>query len=482
MILKMRSLDVDAFSYWFDHAFCFTMLFMKPMTLTQGNIIKALVVFALPLMAGNLLQQLYNVVDTMIVGQFLGENPLAAVGSSYTLMTFLTSILLGLSMGSGAMLSIRYGQKNDSQFHKDINASFLIIASMTVVLTIIVYALLDWILLWMNVPDNVLLYMRDYLFYIFAGLGGVFLYNYYACVLRAIGNSVTPLIFLAISAVLNIGLDLLLVVVIPMGVAGAAIATSISQWVSGIGLWLYQRYRYPILRLDFTHRINGFTIKEIFNASFLTCLQQSVMNLGILMVQGLINSFGSVVMAGYAAAVKIDSFAYMPVQDFGNAFSTFVAQNYGAGKEDRIHKGIRYALILSFGFSIIVGSIVVLGAPQLLTLFIPAQNVAAIQAGASYLQIVGCFYCGIAALFLLYGIYRAIEMPAMSLVLTIISLGSRVVLAYYLAGLPQFGANGIWWAVPIGWILADIVGVGAYVIIFGKRMHAKLESMRPMAR
>ena len=162
--MKMRSLDVDAFSYWFNHGFCFTMLDVKPITLTHGSIIKALVLFALPLMAGNLLQQLYNVVDTMTVGQFLGENPLAAVGSSYTLMTFLTSIILGLSMGSGAMLSIRYGQKNVSQFHKDINASFVIIALITLVLTIVVYGLLDEILIWMNVPDNVVSYMRNYLF------------------------------------------------------------------------------------------------------------------------------------------------------------------------------------------------------------------------------------------------------------------------------------------------------------------------------
>lgn len=429
-------------------------------------------------MAGNLLQQLYNVVDTMIVGQFLGQNPLAAVGSSYTLMTFLTSILLGLSMGSGAMLSIRYGQKNMNQFHKDINASFLIIALITVVLTIATYGLLDNILIWMNVPSNVTVYMHDYLFWIFAGLGGIFLYNYYACTLRAIGNSVIPLCFLALSALLNIVLDLLLVVVIPMGVSGAAIATSISQWVSGIGLWLYQRYKYPILRLDFNHSINGYTIKEIFNASFLTCLQQSVMNLGILMVQGLINSFGSIVMAGYAAAVKIDSFAYMPVQDFGNAFSTFVAQNYGAGKHNRIKQGIRYAVLLSFCFAIIVGLAVIIGSKPLLQLFLPSNNGAAIEVGASYLHVVGSFYCGIAALFLLYGIYRAIELPWMSLVLTIISLGTRVVLAYYLAGLEQFGATGIWWAIPIGWVLADLTGILLYVSCFSKRMKRTMNTNR----
>ena len=444
------------------------------MALTRGPIMKGMILFALPLMVGNLLQQLYNVVDTMIVGQFLGADPLAAVGSAYTLMTFLTSILLGLCMGSGAMLSIRYGQKNETQFHKDINASFLIIGIIAVVLTITVYALLDHILVWMNVPGNVIGYMHDYLFWIFAGIGGIFLYNYFSCVLRAIGNSVVPLVFLAISAILNIILDLVLVVVVPWGVAGAAIATSFSQWVSGIGLWLYQRYKYPQLNIDRSYRINGFTIKEIFNASFLTCLQQSVMNLGILMVQGLINSFGSIVMAGYAAAVKIDSFAYMPVQDFGNAVSTFIAQNYGAHHQDRITKGIRIATLIAFGFAIVVGLIVVFGSETFLTLFIPRDDVAAIQAGAAYLKVVGWFYWGIAGLFLLYGLYRAIEYPAMSLVLTIISLGTRVILAYWLADQESIGVNGIWWAVPIGWFLADIVGVVVYQLWFKHRLNQKI--------
>ena len=192
--------------------------------------------------------------------------------------------------------------------------------------------------------------------------------------------------------------------------------------------------------------------------SFLTCLQQSVMNLGILMVQGLVNSFGTVVMAAFAAAVKIDSFAYMPVQDFGNAFSTFVAQNYGAGKEDRIKKGIKKAVSLSVGFSLCISAVVFIFARPLMMIFIRPEETAILNAGVEYLRIEGAFYCGIGCLFLLYGYYRAVKKPGMSLVLTIISLGTRVALAYALSAIPQIGVTGIWWSVPIGWGLADLVG------------------------
>ena len=184
--------------------------------------------------------------------------------------------------------------------------------------------------------------MREYIRVIFCGIAATFLYNYFASLLRAVGNSVAPLLFLAVSAVLNIVLDLWFVVGLDRGVAGAAEATVISQYVSGVGLALYTWFRCPKMRVSRRHwRVRRESIVEITGFSVLTCIQQSVMNLGILMVQGLVNSFGASVMAAFAAAVKIDAFAYMPVQDFGNAFSTFIAQNYGAGKEERIRAGLR---------------------------------------------------------------------------------------------------------------------------------------------
>ena len=180
------------------------------------------------------------------------------------------------------------------------------------------------------------------------------------------------------------------------------------------------------------------------------------------MVQGLINSFGPAVMAAFAAAVKIDSFAYMPVQDFGNAFSTFIAQNYGAKKEERIQQGIRSAVKIAIIFSLCVSAVVVIFARQLLLIFIHPEEVEILNIGVSYLRIVGTFYCGIGGLFLLYGLYRAIGQPGMSLVLTVISLGTRVFLAYTLSAISTIGVIGIWWSVPIGWFLADITGIVYY--------------------
>ena len=310
--------------------------------------------------------------------------------------------------------------------------------------------------------------MREYLAVIFCGIAATFLYNYFASFLRAVGNSLVPLIFLALSALLNIALDFLFVLGLERGAAGAAEATVISQYLSGLGIMAYALVRCPQIRGGLKRwRISRSCIREIAGFSVLTCIQQSVMNLGILMVQGLVNSFGAVVMAAFAAAVKIDAFAYMPVQDFGNAFSTFIAQNYGAKKEDRIRAGLKGAVLTASVFSIAVSGIVWIFADRLMGLFVDgkdAQVAEIIREGVRYLHIEGAFYCGIGCLFLLYGLYRALGKPGMSVVLTVISLGTRVALAYILSAIPGVGVAGIWWSVPIGWFLADAAGISYYLL------------------
>ena len=428
--------------------------------LTKGPIARTLLLFALPMTLGNMLQQLYNVADTLIVGRFLGPDALAAVGSAYTLMTFLTSIFLGLCMGSGAIFSIRYGAKDEDGLKSSIFVSFVMIAVLTCAINVLVFLFIDPIMAFLRVPDGVYGMMRSYLWVIFTGLFATFLYNYFASLLRALGNSVAPLMFLALSAMLNIVLDLVFVVVFHWGVEGAAEATVLSQYLSGVGLGLYTIAHFPGLKPEKRHRrLSRNILKEISQFSVLTCVQQSVMNFGILMVQGLVNSFGTAVMAAFAAAVKIDSFAYMPVQDFGNAFSTFVAQNYGAKKEERIRTGIRTAGAVAVGFSLFVSALVFLFARPLMTIFVDGSQTEIISIGVGYLRVEGAFYCGIGVLFLLYGFYRAVKKPGMSVVLTVISLGTRVVLAYLLSAIPAFGVLGIWWSVPIGWFLADAAGL-----------------------
>ncbi len=438
--------------------------------LTEGSITKTLLLFALPMIAGNLLQQFYNIADTLIVGRFLGAEALAAVGSSYTLMTFFISILLGLSMGSGAVFSIYYGERNENKLKESMAASFWLILIVTLVLNIFVFLCIHPIMHFLQVPKEIYEMMKEYLWIVFWGIFASFLYNYFASLLRAVGNSVVPLMFLAVSAVLNIILDLWFVLGLDWGVAGAAAATVFSQYAAGIGISVYSGMKLPYFRgIGKYIRPKIEMMKEIGQSSVLTCLQQSVMNLGILMVQGLVNSFGTVIMAAFAAAVKIDSFAYMPVQDFGNAFSTFVAQNYGAGKEERIKKGIKKAVGFSVGFSLCISVLVFFFTKPLMMIFINPEETAILSAGVEYLRIEGSFYCGIGCLFLLYGYYRAVKKPGMSLILTVISLGTRVVLAYVLSAIPQIGVTGIWWSVPIGWGLADLAGFLYYKRLGQKR-------------
>ena len=258
--------------------------------------------------------------------------------------------------------------------------AFVLILLVTLVLTLTVYLFIDPVLRFLQIPQELYAAMRTYLLIIFAGLAATFLYNFFACLLRAAGNSVASLWFLGAAALLNIGLDLLFVLGFGWGVAGAA------------------------------------------------------------------------------AAVKIDAFAYLPVQDFGNAFSTFVAQNYGAGQTERLRQGLRQATLVSVCFSCAISALVVLLAQPLMRIFVQAGETEVLAAGVQYLRIEGAFYAGFGCLFLLYGFYRAVKCPGMSVVLTVISLGVRVALAYALAG--PVGPRGSRDAIPIGWFLADAAGYG----------------------
>lgn len=430
--------------------------------LLEGKVTKSILLFSVPMIIGNLLQQLYNIVDTLVVGRFLGAGALAAVGSSFTLMVFLTSVILGLCMGSSVAFSTYYGAKKENALKSSLAFSFFFIGTLSLIITAVVLIFINPIMDLLQIPAEIFNQTRTYLQIVFYGILFTFVYNYFAAVLRSMGNSLIPLIFLGIAALLNIGLDLLFILSFHMGIAGAAWATVISQAVSAVGLCLYSFRTQPILRLEKRHlRLQRSIYRNIIKFSLLTSVQQSIMNFGILLIQGLVNSFGVAVMAAFAAAVKIDAFAYMPVQDFGNAFSTFIAQNFGAGKKDRISNGVHSAIGITLIFCIIISAGVCLFAEPLMKIFVQASETEIIAIGVQYLRIEGAFYCGIGCLFLLYGFYRGLGNPGMSVVLTVISLGTRVLLAYMLAP-TAIGLPGIWWAIPIGWILADAVGILYY--------------------
>lgn len=437
--------------------------------LTQGNETKALIKFTIPMIIGNLFQQLYNVADTIIVGRFIGSNALGAVGSSYAIMVLLTSIILGLCIGSGTVFSHLYGANKIEELKNSFFMSFCLIGLLTLIINISVLVYIDDILVLLQIPQEVLHETKTYLQIIFYGIGFTSIYNYFTSIMRSMGNSVVPLIFLIISAIINIVLDIIFVVPLNMGIAGVAYATIIAQGFSAVGIAIYCFKSMPITRLrkkDLRFKLD--IMKKIGNYSILSSIQQSIMNFGILLIQGLVNSFGVATMAAFAAVVKIESFAYLPMQDFGNAISIYVAQNKGAAKKERIRTGIRAAIKINTIYGIIISAILLIFARPLLTIFIKSSEVEIIKIGIQYLYIVGVFYCLIGYLFLFYGLFRGMGRPEISIVLTILSLGTRVALAYILSPIPSIGLVGIWWSIPIGWALADILGLYIYKRVSNK--------------
>ena len=438
---------------------------IRETNLAEGAIFKKLIWFSLPMIAGNILQQIYNLVDTLVVGRFIGSDALAAVGSSYTLMTFITSVIIGLCMGSGAFFSMDYGSGDRKRLKEDTWVSFCFILAVTCIIYCIIYPCMDGIMRLLNTPEEIMEQASDYVLVVFSGTIFVFLYNFFAYLLRGMGNSAVPLIFLGISSAVNVALDIWFVAGLGFGVKGAAAATVIAQCFSGAGIGIYTLCRIPGLKPEKGDLKSGLArLGKIAYNDFATSAQQSVMNFGILMIQGLVNSFGVNVMAAFAAAVKIDTIAYMPAQEFGNGYSLFVSQNYGAGKDARIKAGTKMAMTASAVFCIMVSVVIFAAAESLMSVFVGGGEGEIIAEGARYLRIEGSAYIGIGILFLWYGYYRGIGRPHISLILTVISLGTRVALSYALAPNTPLGVTAIWISIPVGWILADAAGF----VIYGK--------------
>lgn len=418
--------------------------------LTQGNILRSIILFTLPLLIGNLMQQAYNLVDTYVVGMALGSNALASVGSCYTLMTFLISILTGLCMGSSALVSIYFGKKDWNVLHQRMSTSFICIGFFSIVLQIFCILNIDFLLNLLHTPSSIFMMTKEYLSILFYGIFFLFLFNFFAYMTRSLGNSMISLIFLSISTLINIICDFLFVFNFHMGIQGAAYATLLAQFFSALCMTIYCIKIEKIF--SFSFQFNG--IKEIVSNSLGACIQQSIMNFGILLIQSLVNTFGPVVMAAFTIGVKIDTLAYMPLQEFGNAFSTFTGQNYGACQYKRMEEGKKKALQMIIPFSLLTSLCIVFFSECLIHIF--SNDLEVISIGSEYLKMEGNFYIGIGLLFFLYGYFRAIKKPSVSILLTIISLGLRVVISYCLS--PVFGYTIIWLSIPIGWTTADLAG------------------------
>ena len=335
--------------------------------LTQGSIPRGLLGFALPLILGNLLQQLYNLADTWVVGQFIGEGALAAVGSSYTLMTFLTSVLLGLCMGSGALWSMLYGAEREEELKRCLFASFVFIGAVAVLLNVGVLALLEPVMTLLRIPAGAWDETRAYLRVVLLGVCFTFLYNYFACLLRSVGNSVAPLAFLAVSTVLNIGLDLWFVLGLGWGVAGAAGATVLAQGCSALWVLKFLTGRRALLRLRWnTLRLQAARVRRILalgTSGFVMSMTNSLVQV---LCNASLQHYGGDLYVGVMTVINsIREVVSMPVQGITNGCQPVLGYNYGAGEYERVRRGIRFTTVLTVGYSVAAWALV-MAVPELL--------------------------------------------------------------------------------------------------------------------
>lgn len=440
--------------------------------MTKGSPGKTLFFFAVPMVLGNLFQQFYNIVDSIIVGNFVGADALAAVGASASITFLFVAVATGLSLGASVIISQYFGAGRMGEMKTSIYTVLLTALGVSLVLTFFGILSADGILKFMNTPENIFADASVYLKIYFGGLVFLFLYNTLTAVFNAIGDSRSPLVFLAFSSICNIGLDLYFVTRLHMGVAGVAYATLIAQGISaGISfLWLIGRIRR--LQIQETCRLFDVRILAIIGrVAVPSMLQQSMVSIGILLVQRLVNEYGSVVMAGYAAATKIDSIAILPMVNVGSAVSTFTAQNIGGGKPERVKKGFLAGMVMSGCIALIVSGILFVCAEVFVGAFMDSEaNQDAIAVGVEYLRVVGMCYILMGSMNACTGILRGAGDIRWFLAVTLFNLSSRVLLAYLMS--PLLGAKAIWWSIPIGWGIGLALGIVRYRS--GKWKDAKL--------
>lgn len=367
---------------------------MDNQTMTKGNIWKQLIIFSIPLLIGNIFQQLYNTVDSVIVGNYVGKEALAAVGSSAMIINMLVGFFMGLSTGASVVISQYFGAKDSKRLHHSVHTAIAMTFYLGIVLTVLGIVLSPTLLRFMKTPEDVMPNASLYLKIYFAGIIGLMVYNMGSAILRAIGDSKRPLYFLCVSSVINIVLDLLFVIQFNMGVAGVAWATLIAQFASAI-LVIYVLARskedYRLILKDI--KIHKTILKKMITIGFPSGLQQAITAFSNIFVNSYINIFGSAAMAGYSSYIKIDTFVVLPLQSIALASTTFVGQNLGAKKVERAKEGTRISLIISLISTVTLSGLLYLFGMNLLKVF--SQDAEVLHYGNLFLKIFSPFYFAI---------------------------------------------------------------------------------------
>lgn len=424
---------------------------MKDMTV--GKPARIIGGFALPMLLGDVFQQFYSIVDSVVVGRFVGADALAAVGGSFPVTFILNAVMIGLTIGASVLLSQLFGARQIEDFHKALYTMVVGMGILAVALTGVSQALAVPLLRLIGTPDAIMAGSTLYLRIVFGGLVLTFAYNVCTAIFRSIGDSKTPLYFLIIASVLNVVLDLLFVIVFHMGIAGVAVATIMSQGISALLCVLYIRKKAEILRMSKKERVFDMEmLKRIMGLGVPAMFQQVSVSVSVMCVQGMVNLFGTAAMAGYAAAGKVESLAMMPMFDLGSALSTYVAQNMGAGNEKRARQGVHAGFGLALAVCGGIGVLIFIFRYQLIGIFLKGNvDPVVMKFGVGYLGAIALFYLINAFYNNLSGALRGAGDALYSMTATIIALIVRVASSYLMLKYTDLGMASIWWGLPVSW-------------------------------
>jgi len=435
--------------------------------MTTGNPVKLILFFSIPLLIGNVFQQFYSMVDTIIVGRYVGVHALAAVGVTGSLSFLILGFTFGLTGGFSVIIAQRFGANDENGLRKSVAISTILCVVSTAIITLISVLSARPVLSLMNTPDDIINDATAYIIIIYAGTCATVFYNMIAGILRSLGDSKTPLYFLILSSILNIILDLFFIITLNMGVKGAAYATVISQGISGILCLIYALKKYPILKLkkeDWKWDGN-FALKHL-KVGIPMALQFSITATGVMVLQTALNSFGSIVIASYTAASKVEQIVTQPAISFGTTMATFCGQNLGAGKIDRIKEGVKKGSIITIIISIIAAIVLLLFGRTLSTLFISRDQIEALNYSQKYLNTVAIFLPILGMLFIYRNSLQGIGDAFIPMMAGVAELIARVVVAFTL---PAFiGYLGICLASPVAWIGATLPMAIKYKLLIKK--------------
>lgn len=443
--------------------------------MTTGNSARKIFFFSLPLLIGTVFQQVYNLADSAIVGKILGTNPFAAVGLTGSITFFVLGLVFGSCSGFAIPVAQDFGAKNEAGVRRCVANIVWIGVVFAILMTAITVPLTKQILVWMDVPEELMGYAYDYLVWIFVGLGAQMMYNLLASIIRSLGDSKTPLYFLIVCSVLNIGLDIFCIRNLNMGVKGAAIATGVAQLISGVACLIYMVKKFPMLRLTRADmKLHLPTVKRLIGIGLPMGLQFSITAIGSIILQKSVNNLGTQIIASVSAASKVQTLVMSPMDAFGVSMATFTGQNYGARRLDRVRRATKEVTLMLWAYSVIAFCVFFFGSKFIVLMFVDPTETQIIRLVHQFVTINGAFYPVLSLIYVYRNTLQGVGYSKAAMLAGLFELIARTLMGLFIV--PKLGYTAVCFAHPFAWFMADLILIPLYIALLSdKKQHHALQ-------